>query len=132
MVAQQKQAYTLDDLRAIEALPENADKYFELINGEIVEDMPTEEHSSVTTDLITFLNVFVKQHKLGRVVNEVSYKNPADVYNNRIPDISFTRAERLKPLVAQGASTQMPDLAVEVKSPGNSRKSLQEKAVYFI
>jgi len=123
---------TVDQFWDFITRPENADCKFELINGEIVEDMPTEEHGSVTTELITFLNVFVKQHKLGRVVNEISYRNPADVYNNRIPDISFTRAERLKPLVTQGASTQMPDLAIEVKSSGNSRKSLQEKAVYFI
>jgi len=131
MVIREK-LYTVDEFWDFITRPENADRKFELINGEIVEVTPTEEHGSVTTDLITFLNVFVNQYKLGRVVNEVSYKNPADVYNNRIPDISFTRAERLKPLVTEGASTQMPDLVIEVKSPGNTRKSLQEKAVYFI
>jgi Uma2 family endonuclease len=131
-MAIRERLYTVDEFWEIISRPENADRKFELVNGEIVENMPTEEHGSVTTDLITFLNVYVKKHMLGRVVNEVSYKNPADVYNNRIPDISFTRTERLKPLVTQGASTQMPDLVIEVRSPGNTRKGLQEKAVYFI
>lgn len=131
MVLREK-LYTVDEFWDFVTRPENADRKFELVNGEIVEMTPTEEHGVTTTDLITFLNTFVKQHRLGRVVNEVAYKNPADVYNNRIPDISFTRTERLQPPVTQGASTQMPDLAIEVRSPGNTRKSLQEKAVYFI
>jgi Uma2 family endonuclease len=45
---------------------------------------------------------------------------------------TFTRTERLKPLVTQDASTQMLGLVIEVRSLGNTRKGLQEKAVYFI
>lgn len=131
-MAIRERLYTVDEFWEIIARPENADRKLELINGEIVEDMPTEQHGLTTTTLIIALGIFLKANPLGRVVNEVSYKNPADVYNNRIPDISFTRSERLKPLVTQGASTQMPDLVIEVRSPGNTRKSLQEKAVYFI
>ena len=131
MVLREK-LYTVDEFWDFITRPENVDRKFELINGEIVEVTPSEEHGLTTTSLIIWLGNHVKAMKLGRVVNEVAYKNPADVYNSRIPDISFTRTERLKPLVREGASTQMPDLAIEVRSPGNTRKSLQEKAVYFI
>lgn len=131
-MAIRERLYTVDEFWEIISRPENADRKLELINGEIVEDIPTEEHGFTSTNLVTAVGIHVKANELGRVVNSTSYKNPADVYNNRIPDISFTRTERLKPLVTQGASTQMPDLVIEVRSPGNTRKGLQEKAVYFI
>ena len=44
MALEQTKTYTIEEFERFLALPENADRLFELIDGEIVEKMPTEEH----------------------------------------------------------------------------------------
>lgn len=44
----QTRRYTVAEFEQVIALPENQDRYFELIDGEIVEKMPTEEHSVIS------------------------------------------------------------------------------------
>ena len=40
----QEKLYTVDEFEQIIAQPENSERLLELVNGEIVEKMPTEEH----------------------------------------------------------------------------------------
>jgi Uma2 family endonuclease len=49
-----------------------------------------------------------------------------------MPDVEYTVVERLLPIVRKGAVPQMPDLAVEVKSPSNTYLQLREKAIYYL
>lgn len=125
---------TVPEFEAFIARPENDDRRFELIDGEIVEDMPTEEHGIVVTAILTLLNVFVKANGLGRVVTETRRGVPDDDKNSRIPDVDFTSNERLagRDIVRKGAVMQMPDLAVEVQSPGQSSKQMVEKAQFYL
>ncbi len=51
---------SVDEFERILALPENCDRLLELINGKIIEKMPTEEHGIVALNLATPLNLFVK------------------------------------------------------------------------
>lgn len=127
-----EQLYTVADFESFISLPQNTDRHFELINGEIVEKMPTEEHSLIIGDIYFPLRTFVDQHNLGRVAFEVRRKMPGDDHNARLPDVEFTAKERLLPVVRQGAVPQMPDLVVEVKSPDDSLLKLREKAVYYL
>jgi Uma2 family endonuclease len=130
MVAPDKsRLYTVDEFEEFLA---NADGLFELINGEIVEKVTTEEHSLVVGDLYMALRTFVDQHDLGRVAFEVRRRVPGDQYNARQPDLEFTRKERLLPIVRKGAVPQMADLAVEVKSPDDTMPELREKAAYYL
>jgi Uma2 family endonuclease len=121
---------TADEFEQILALPQNQDRLLELINGEIVEKMPTEEHGMVTSNIDYALNGFNREHKLGRVGVEVRHRLPDDRLNSRMPDISFSAAKR--PLVRQGGVPAMPDLAVEIKSPTDTVRRMREKAAYYL
>lgn len=123
---------TLDDFEGFIARPENTNRIFELIDGGIVEKVPTEEHSLISGNLYIPLRLFAEQHDLGRAAFEVRRQMPGDDHNARLPDVEFTSKERLLPVVKQGAVPQMPDLAVEITSPDDSYLSLREKALYYL
>lgn len=46
-MAIQERLYTVEEFEAFIAEAENVDRLFELIDGEIFEKMPTEEHSLI-------------------------------------------------------------------------------------
>lgn len=123
---------TVDEFEEYVARSENADRRFELIDGEIVEKVPTEEHSLIAGNLYAALRAFVKPNGLGRVAFEVRHKQPGDFHNARLPDVEFTRKERVQPVVSTGSVAHMPDLAVEVKSPTDSYIDLRKKALYYL
>ncbi len=131
MIVQQKLC-TTDEFEEFLALPENRDRRFELIYGEIVEKMPTEEHGLVAGNIYAPLWNFVKPRKLGRVGIEVRHALKKDRLNDRIPDISFTSTERAGEIVKQGPVLRMPDLAVEIQSPDDSQREMREKAAYYL
>jgi Uma2 family endonuclease len=122
---------TADEFAKILELPENIDRLLELIDGEIVEKMPTQLHGLIAGLVATFLNLFVLKNPLGWVMVEARYKLPADDENDYIPDVSFiSRAKGA--LVEKGAAPYMPDLAVEVKSPDDSLPDMRKKAAYYL
>jgi Uma2 family endonuclease len=123
---------TIQDFEAFIALPENSDRLFELIDGEIVEKMPTEEYGFLASILNAEIYNYLKKHPIGRVVVEVRYQLPGDHQNSRLPDVSFTSNERLQPLVKSGAVPQMPDLVIEIKSPNDVMLKMREKALYYL
>jgi Uma2 family endonuclease len=131
MTVQEKRTSS-DAFEVFLAHPDNAERLFELIDGEIVEKVPTEEHSLVVGNLYFALRRFVEERDLGRVAFEVRRRVPHDTHNSRLPDAEFTRKERVLPVVTQGAVPQMPDLAIEVKSPNDSFKKLRDKAAYYL
>lgn len=110
------------------ARPENANATYELINGEIVKKVVTEEHGIYVLNIGAEIRAYLKQNRIGHVTTEAQHS--VDAYNNRRPDVSFRRTTG--PAVRQGAIPQMPDLAVEVKSPSQSYDLLREKARYYI
>lgn len=131
MVVSQKLT-TIDEFEAFIARPENSDKRYELVYGEIVEKVPTEEHSLIIGNVYLLLRLFVEPRDLGRVAFEVRRKIPGDEHNARLPDVEFTSKARLLPVTKKGAVPQMPDLAVEVKSSDDRYIELREKAVYYL
>ncbi|MCC6615126.1 MAG: Uma2 family endonuclease [Anaerolineae bacterium] len=130
MVLQQEKHYTVEEFEAIADAPENADRLLELIDGEIVEKVPTEEHGLLSSNIIGPLWVWVQTHRKGRVVVEVRHRTLKDQHNARIPDISYR--ETNDPPVRKGSVPQMPDFAVEIKSPTDSLKTLREKVRYYL
>jgi len=131
VVPDKSKLYTVDEFEQFIARPENSDRYFELINGEIVEKVPTELHGYISVNVTTELRIWIKKTGKGRVVVEVRHQNPGDRYNARQPDISYY-ADASRPIVEKGAVYQMPDLAIEIKSPDDSYKKLREKADYYL
>jgi Uma2 family endonuclease len=131
MVAQHKQAYTLDDLRAIEALPENADKYFELINGEIHElATPSPLHNFIVAQIVFFLLAFVKANNLGYIFGDATSYTLSNG-DELIPDASFISKER-QALPLPSKFFIAPDLAIEVVSPSNREREMLDKAESYL
>lgn len=127
-----KRMYTVDEYDAFLQQPENRDRLFELIHGEIVEKVPTEKHGVIILNIGSPVRTHVRQNKLGYVGVEISHRRPQDRYNDRQPDISFRAVKPGEPIIEQGSVPQMPDFAVEVKSPNNTYKELRAKAEYLI
>ncbi len=107
----------------------------ELIRGVLCETMSTGElHGKIVTNLVIELGAFVKPGRLGTLLASDSgvwlERDPDTV---REPDIAFTSADRL-PLDAwnSGYSEVVPDLVVEVASPGDSRRELNDKALMWL
>lgn len=123
---------TAEEFERIADAPENAERRLELIYGEIVEKIPTEEHAVVAAAITAFLFNYCREHKLGRVGVDPRHRMPEDEHNARLPDVAYTSPERLLPLVEEGSVPQMPDLAVEIKSPCDHPRDMRQKAHYYL
>ena len=98
---------------------ENAppDVLFEVVNGVRVEKPMGVYEQYLGSRLQDFLAPFCRQHHLGRVVNETTFRMPGSG-NDRIPDAALVSAERWPgPIPRVRAWPVAPDLAVEVVSP---------------
>jgi Uma2 family endonuclease len=122
---------TVMEFEQYAALPENRDRSLELINGEIVEMMPTEEHGAIALIFGAELHNYLKTHPIGRAGVEIRHQLPDDPLNALQPDVSFIK-DIGTPLVKRGAVPRMPDLAVEIKSPDDTFTELREKARYYL
>jgi Uma2 family endonuclease len=78
------------------------------------------------------LLTFILPRKLGRVGVEPRHQVLGDNHNARMPDVAFTSTERAGPVVTKGGIPQMPDLAVEIKSPDDRIREMREKADYYL
>lgn len=130
MAASRQHLYTVKEFEEFIAQSENRARLLELVNGEIVEKVPTEEHGEVALTMGAALREFVVKNKLGRVGVEIRHQLPHDKVNSRLPDISFIAGQRAR--VTDGSVPRMPDLAVEIKSRDDSLKELREKANYYL
>ncbi len=103
----------------------------ELIRGVLCETMPAgQRHGKIVAKLVAALVNFVDVEGLGTVVASDSgvwlERDPDTV---REPDIAFTSVGRL-PLGEDipGYAAVIPDLVVEVVSPSDSRREVNDKA----
>ncbi|MBI1258736.1 MAG: hypothetical protein GC204_14805 [Chloroflexi bacterium] len=131
MVAERK-LHTVADFEIFITQSENQGRLFELIDGEIVEKMPTEEHGVLAARFAMRFGLFVEDHDLGWVAVEARYRAAGDTKNDRLPDVSFTSKSRKLPLVTQGVVPQLPDLAIEIQSPDDKVKDMRAKVDYYL
>lgn len=99
---------------------------YELIEGEIVKKQaPSPEHQNASTNLVGIFQNHVRPNKLGKV-----FHAPLDVYFTEIdyyqPDIIFISKSRLG-IVTQDGIEGVPDLVVEILSPGTHRHDRDRK-----
>lgn len=102
----------------------------ELIEGNIyMSPSPLKTHQRIVTLLSAHLTVYVEERGLGEI-----YVSPFDVYldeemNAVQPDIVFVASKNLH--IVQGHVHGVPDLLVEVLSPGNmNHDKVKKKALY--
>ena len=101
----------------------------ELIYGELVMMSPAgAEHGFVAGRIFRFLAEFVEQHQLGAAfAAETGFRIESNPDLVRAPDASFVRKDRLLAGFPKGYVDGVPDLAVEVISPGDTRRAVSEK-----
>ena len=107
----------------------------ELVRGVLCESMPAGfTHGVVVVNLAAELRNFTRSRRLGWVVGSDSgvwlERDPDTV---REPDLAFTSADKI-PLDADisGYAEVEPDLVVEVASPGDSQRSVHDKALMWL
>lgn len=127
----QEKVYTIEEFEEFIARPENSDRLFELIHGEIIEKVPTQEHGFICAKLIIRLGGFLEANKSGRLGPEIRHQIPGDDDDGRLPDISIY-LDMNAPVIKEGAVPHMPDIAIEVKSPNDSYARMRNKAIYYL
>jgi Uma2 family endonuclease len=131
MALPETKVYTVEEFEAFAAQPENRERLLELINGEIIEKVPTQEHGFIIFIIAGELYIYFKQHPIGLPGVEVRHRVPGDKHNAMIPDLSVI-VDTDVPLVKEGVVLRMPDFAVEIKSPDDTYGELRAKAAYYL
>ncbi|MFN8496148.1 MAG: Uma2 family endonuclease [Caldilineaceae bacterium] len=122
--------YTVAAFEHFCRLFETQDHLFELIQGRIVEKLPTEEHGLLVSNLGYALHNYAKRAKNGRIGCHVEHRMPQDDYNLRMPDLALNNVGR--PLIREGCVLHMPSLAVDIQLPDVSVEQLRAKAAYYL
>jgi Uma2 family endonuclease len=116
---------TVDAFDQFIARPENADRLFEYIGGEIVEVPSNPRSSEIASILNLHLLTFVRANKLGRITGEQGgYMVAGERY---APDVAYISYARQPELPETGYNPNPPDLAVEVLSPTDTERRLAFK-----
>src|SRR5258708_13197984 len=108
-------------------------KVYELHNGVLVE-VPgsARRQTKLATWLVLLIGNFIMEHHLGGEVSGADGTYVLSRYNTRIPDAAYVSAERAKNQKEDGFYTGAPDLAVEVVSPSNTPREMQERAGEYL
>ena len=127
VTAQEVKLLTADDLLRLYSKGVRG----ELIRGVLCKTMSVGgEHGETVVNLVIALGNFVKPRRLGRLAASDSgvllERSPDTV---REPDIVFFSAEKIPPSVrVTGYYEEVPDLVVEVASPSDSVREVNDKA----
>ncbi len=121
-------ALTESDLMAVQAL--YPDKRVELRDGKIIVMSPSDFTSEViVARLVTSLQNWVGPRKLGFVAtSSAGFHLPnGDIL---APDVSYVSKERMS-VSPRSYARVVPELAVEIKSPSDRVREIEEKLVLF-
>jgi Uma2 family endonuclease len=121
---------TVDEYEAYIALPENEDRHLELVDGELIEEIPAPIHAMSAQVFQLYIGIYLRANPIGHVFPEVRYKVLGHEDQAHIPDVSFIAADKSYDL--RSVVPFMPDLAVEIQSPGQSKHVLLRKARFYL
>ncbi len=126
---------TYDEFIAFALLPENAERNFEFIGGEIFEVVSNNKASEIAGVFAGELYSFARPRKLGRVtVADGGYTIAGEQY---IPDCAFVSYQRQPNSSTEAYPNVAPELIIEVLSPGNlgsidEREKLAHKIANYL
>lgn len=105
---------SIEEFESFINLPENADKFFEFIGGELSEVPSNPYVSYIAALLLNAIMNYVLKHQLGYVTGEAGgYMVAGERY---APDVAFISYEKQATLPKVSYNPNPPDLAVEVVS----------------
>ena len=108
---------TRDEFMAFVLRPENAERNFELIGGEIIKVVSNNKAAEIAGVFVGELYAFVRPRKLGRVtVPDGGYTISGEQY---IPDCAFVSYQRQPQTTTEAYPVVAPELVIEVLSLGN-------------
>lgn len=115
-------------------LPENEDRILELINGEIVEKVPTNARASqVSGNIVFWIKHYLREQRIkGHVTTaDGGFKIGTERY---APDVAYLPAEKQEQLEGKGYNSVPPDLAVEVETniTTDSTDKLRKKTAAYL
>ena len=125
-----RQLITADELLS---LPRGDGRQYELIRGVLVEKMPAGKSQGIVASLIDYaLAHYAISNDYGYTLTaETGYRLDRDPDTVRAPDVAWFAPGRL-PEGVEGFPELAPDLAVEVKSPGNSYPEMAANAYMWL
>ncbi len=110
---------TSAEFDAFVELPENADKLFEFVAGEIVEVPSNAAASEFSSRVNGFFFIYLLANPIGHLTGEAGGYM---VFGERYaPDVAFISKAKQPELAKQGYNPNPPDLAVEVDFPSTVR-----------
>ena len=116
-------------------LSRDDDLLYEVVDEHMVELAPMGAYEGwLATVLTEYLGRFVRQHRLGRAVQEVLFDLGAPVYRKRRPDVAFVsydRWSRQQRVPRAEAWEVVPNLAVEIVSPTDRAEDLMHKVTEY-
>ncbi len=114
-------------------LPAYRESEYELIDGEMVKMPPPGfVHGEFAVELSHYIRAYAKARGLGRTTVESGFRSEFDPGLVLRPDVAFLTHARAQLIRGRGLSPVMPDLAVEIASPSDTRTAMREKAELYL
>jgi Uma2 family endonuclease len=124
-MAVQTQHMTVEEFDRLVERPDNADRLFEYIGGEMVEVVSNQRSSAIAYRLGGFLSMYLMHSGAGFLTGaDGGYMIAGERY---LPDVAFVSQARQARPSEEAYSPVPPDLAVEVLSPSNKPKDVRIK-----
>jgi Uma2 family endonuclease len=107
---------------------------YELVEGRVVRmSLPGARHGALATRIAFLLCEHVDRRNLGVVVTPSGFKLATNPDTVRGPDVAFIRRERIPPAgLPESFWAGAPDLAVEIRSPGDRRSEVLKKVDEYL
>jgi Uma2 family endonuclease len=124
---------TLDDL-----LAKGEDASFEIIEGDVIEMPPAGGlHQIVAGNIIRILSAYVHMKRAGYILpDQMTYLMHSDskgLKNSLVPDVSFLSRENIpSDWDIEKPHPGVPDLAIEIVSPGNDAHLILQKTTTYL
>lgn len=120
---------TVEEFDEFVQLPENDDKLFEFIGGEIIEVPSNPTSSEIGGIVFGELYIFLKGKDLGHLTGEAGgYMVSGERY---MPDVAFISKGRQPKLATIGYNPTPPELAVEVDFPSTPKSQQTMRVKIF-
>jgi Uma2 family endonuclease len=114
--------------------PENADRFFELERGEVVEmPPPMKYHGFVCGNVVRILGVFATQRRKGYPCsNDAGLIVERDPDTVRGPDVTFYEDEQTADTMDRKYTSEPPRLVIEVLSPNDQHTKVNKRLSQYL